>query len=171
MVRLVDPRSSTIRSQLEEELGRVVLPQGEISFRGFSLPQHPSTRYIQKDHADDSSKNRQAFSHQTKDEVAPAERREKQTISVLVTGGAGTSGVIREGACEGGAQALRSRQSQCRACWAESWGPFFEMDLAEKDKVSYLLKNQRIEAVMHFARGLWWANRSNCRANIIGTMS
>ncbi len=76
-------------------------------------------------------------------------------MRVLVTGGAGNIGShTAKALAKAGHKPYVLDNLSAGHRWAVNWGPFFEMDLAEKDKVSYLLKNQRIEAVMHFAASL-----------------
>ncbi len=76
-------------------------------------------------------------------------------MRVLVTGGAGYIGShAAKALAKAGHKPYVLDNLSAGHRWAVNWGPFFELDLAEKDKVAYLLKNQRIEAVMHFAASL-----------------
>lgn len=76
-------------------------------------------------------------------------------MRVLVTGGAGYIGSqAAKALAKAGHKPYVLDNLSAGHRWAVNWGPFFELDLVEKEKVSYLLKNQRIEAVMHFAASL-----------------
>ena len=76
-------------------------------------------------------------------------------MRVLVTGGAGYIGShAAKALAKAGHDPLVLDNLSAGHRWAVKWGPLFEMDLAETGKLTQLLKNERVEAVMHFAASL-----------------
>ena len=76
-------------------------------------------------------------------------------MRVLVTGGAGYIGshTARALAASGHEPVVLDNLSAGHR-WAVKWGPFIEADLANRDLLPRILKEQQVEAVMHFAASL-----------------
>jgi UDP-glucose-4-epimerase GalE len=76
-------------------------------------------------------------------------------MRVLVTGGAGYIGshAARALAASGHEPVVLDNLSTGHR-WAVKWGPFIDADLANQDLLTRILKEQQVEAVMHFAASL-----------------
>lgn len=76
-------------------------------------------------------------------------------MRVLVTGGAGYIGShTAKALAKAGHEPLVLDNLSAGHRWAVKWGPLFEQDLADAQALSQLLKEQRVEAVLHFAASL-----------------
>jgi len=76
-------------------------------------------------------------------------------MRVLVTGGAGYIGShAAKALAKAGHEPLVLDNLSAGHRWAVKWGPLFEWDLSEAERLPQLLKNERVEAVMHFAASL-----------------
>ncbi len=76
-------------------------------------------------------------------------------MRVLVTGGAGYIGShTAKALAKAGHEPFVLDNLSAGHRWAVKWGPLFEQDLADAQGLSQLLKEQRVEAVLHFAASL-----------------
>jgi len=76
-------------------------------------------------------------------------------MRVLVTGGAGYIGShAAKALAKAGHEPLVLDNLSAGHRWAVKWGPLFEMDLKDAERLPLLMKQERIEAVMHFAASL-----------------
>ena len=76
-------------------------------------------------------------------------------MRVLVTGGAGYIGShAAKALAQAGHQPLVLDNLSAGHGWAVKWGPLFEKDLADVESLRRVLKDERVEAVMHFAASL-----------------
>ena len=76
-------------------------------------------------------------------------------MRVLVTGGAGYIGShAAKALAKAGHEPLVLDNLSAGHRWAVKWGPLLEMDLKDAERLPLLMKQERIEAVMHFAASL-----------------
>jgi len=78
-----------------------------------------------------------------------------EKMRVLVTGGAGYIGShTAKALAKAGHEPLVLDNLSAGHRWAVKWGPLFEVDLADAERLSQILKQERVEAVLHFAASL-----------------
>lgn len=76
-------------------------------------------------------------------------------MRVLVTGGAGYIGShTAKALARAGHEPVVIDNLSFGHRWAVKWGPFFEQDLADAESLLRVIRDQRVEAVMHFAASL-----------------
>jgi UDP-glucose-4-epimerase GalE len=76
-------------------------------------------------------------------------------MRVLVTGGAGYIGShTAKALARAGHEPVVVDNLSFGHRWAVKWGPFFEQDLADTEPLLRVIRDQRVEAVMHFAASL-----------------
>lgn len=76
-------------------------------------------------------------------------------MRVLVTGGAGYIGShAAKALAKAGHEPLVLDNLSAGHRWAVKWGPLFEIDLKDAERLPLIMKQERIEAVMHFAASL-----------------
>lgn len=76
-------------------------------------------------------------------------------MRVLVTGGAGYIGShAAKALAKAGHEPLVLDNLSAGHRWAVKWGPLFEIDLKDAERLPLIMKQERVEAVMHFAASL-----------------